>query len=574
MKSLQKLAKGQKGRYYTLFALAFAFGIVVIFQAYLIVSIVDDLFLKNRAFDEVLLFLLLLLAVFLVRSVLSFWSGKIGLKMAAQVKADYRKSLLQVYSGQSLMTSYKGQTGQKVSVMMDAVDELDSFYSKYVPQRIMTTVVPFMILVVVFTQHVYSGLIILVTAPFIPLFMIIIGKITQQKSEEKLDSLTAFSGRFLDTLQGLVSLKLYGRSKPYKEKIRQSSLDFRNATMKILKVAFTSSLMLEFISMLSIGLVALELGLRLVVFNEISFFVAFFILLLVPEFYNMLKELGSAFHAGRSSTGAASKIEQELASEDRLSKWGSISVMKESISMELKNIGFEYDTEGFVLKNIQANIPAKGQVAIVGKSGSGKTTLLHVIAGLLEPLEGEVLINGRTRSDYQEHQWFAHVSYITQHPYLFAGTIAENIALGIAATNEEIEKAAVKAGISELVQSLPKGYDTPIGEGGRGFSGGEKQRIALARAFLKKPAVVLFDEPTTGLDLFTEQLLHKSIRKLAKTSTIITVAHRIQTIKEANHILFLEDGAMVAQGTHNQLKASVLSYQELFSRHGEEEQQR
>ncbi|WP_209124119.1 thiol reductant ABC exporter subunit CydD [Alkalihalobacillus sp. BA299] len=572
MKTLQKLAKAQKGRYYSLFVLAIMFGAAVIMQAYLIVSIVDGLFLNQRTFEEVILFLLLLLGVFMVRAVLSYWSGKIGLNMAAEVKADFRKRLLQAYSGQSLIESYTGQSGEKVSVMMDAVDELDSFYSKYVPQRILTTVAPIMLLVVVFTQHVYSGLIILLTAPFIPLFMIIIGKITQQKSEEKLDSLTAFSGRFLDTLQGLVSLKLYGRSKHYKEMIRHSSLDFRDATMKILKVAFTSSLMLEFISMLSIGLVALELGLRLVVFNEISFFAAFFILLLVPEFFNMLKELGSAFHAGRSSTGAASKIEQELSKEDCITKWGNGSMLKQPVSIELKNIGFEYDSKGFALKNIQANIPPKSQVAIVGKSGSGKTTLLHVIAGLLEPSAGDVIVNGRLRSEYREQDWFRHISYITQHPYLFAGSIAENIALGIDATREEIKVAAKKAGISELVESLSLSYDTPIGEGGRGLSGGEKQRIALARAFLKKPLVVLFDEPTTGLDLFTEQLLHQSIRELAETSTIITVAHRIQTIKEAGHILFLKHGALVAQGTHDQLKASVSAYQELFSKQGREEQ--
>ncbi|MEB1805868.1 MAG: thiol reductant ABC exporter subunit CydD [Bacillaceae bacterium] len=571
MKTLQKLAKEQKGRYYSLFAIAIAFGFVLITQAYLIVSIVDDLFLNQVAFDQVSAFLLLLLAVFLFRSFLSYWSGKIGLKMAAQVKADYRKRLLQAYSRHSLMSSYKGQSGQKVSVMMDAVDELDNFFSKYVPQRIITTVVPVMILVVVFTQHVYSGLILLFTAPFIPIFMIIIGKMTQEKSEEKLDSLTAFSGRFLDTLQGLLSLKLYGRSKHYKEVIRQSSLEFRDATMKILKVAFTSSLMLEFISMLSIGLVALELGFRLVVFNEISFFTAFFILLLIPEFYNLLKELGSAFHAGRSSTGASDKIERELSQAEQTHTWGSRSLSKGPASLELRNVSFQYEVNGFTLSDINASLPMNGQTAIVGKSGSGKTTLLHIVAGLIQPQEGKVLTDGHERLEYKEEEWFSKISYITQHPYLFSGTIAENITLGTKASKADIEEAAVKAGISDLIETLPERYDTPIGEGGRGLSGGEKQRIALARAFLKKPSIVLFDEPTTGLDLFTEQILQKSIKELAQASTVITVAHRLQTIKEANHILFLENGELKAQGTHEQLKASVSSYKKLFSKNGEEE---
>jgi ATP-binding cassette subfamily C protein CydD len=569
MKSLQKLASAQKGRYYTLFGIALLLSVVIVLQAYLIVLIVDNVFLNKQTFDQVFPLLLLLLGVLLIRASLSYSSGQIGVKMAAKVKSDYRKKLLQSYSQSSLMASYKGQSGQKVSVMLDTVDELDSFFSKYIPQKIVTTIAPVIILIVIFSQHWYSGLIILLTAPFIPLFMIIIGGLTQRKSEEKLDQLTAFSGRFLDTLQGLVTLKLYGRSKHYKEVIERSSLNFRDATMNILKVAFTSSLMLEFISMLSIGLVALELGLRLVVFNQISFFTAFFILLLVPEFYTLLKELGSAFHSGRSSAAAAAKLEPEFKNNESLTTWGNQVIPKEPVSIALKNVGFHYHENGFALNKIEAVIPSFSQVAIVGKSGSGKTTLLHLIAGLVPPAEGVVLVNGQPRSEYREQDWFATIGYITQHPFLFSGTIAENIALGMDTSNEEIAKAAEKAGISDLINSFPNGYDTLIGEGGRGLSGGEKQRIALARAFLKKPAVILFDEPTTGLDLLTEQLLQDSIQELAKNSTMISVAHRLQTIKQAEYVLFLEKGSMIAQGTHEQLKTSVPEYRKLFS--GEKE---
>ncbi|MFC0469217.1 thiol reductant ABC exporter subunit CydD [Halalkalibacter kiskunsagensis] len=571
MKSLKKLASEQKGRYYSLFVLAIMLGVLIVLQSYMIVTIVDDLFLAKQTFDQVFPMLLGLMVVLLARVSLSYGNGKIGVAMAANVKAVFRKRLLKSYASQTLSASYKGQLGQKVSVMMDAVDELDSYFSKYVPQRIVSSVVPLIILVVVFSQHLYSGLIILVTAPFIPLFMAIVGGLTQRKSEAQLDSLSAFSGRFLDTLQGLVSLKLYGKSRHYKSVIERSSLDFRDTTMAILKVAFTSSLMLEFISMLSIGLVALELSLRLVVFNEISFFTAFFILLLVPEFFTSLKDLGSAFHAGRSSMGAAVKIEDELKKEDRSASWGANKMPDGPRTIELKNVQFQYDADGFMLKKIQASIKPYSQVAIVGKSGSGKTTLLHVIAGLLPQTSGTILVDGHDRFNYAEHEWFGHISYITQHPYIFAGTIEENIALGVQATKDEIRKAAAKAGIDQMVQSLPNGYATVIGEGGRGLSGGEKQRVALARAFLKHPSVVLFDEPSTGLDLFTEQRLHESMKELSKTSTIITVAHRMQTIKDADHILFLEEGVLLAQGTHEYLKESNPSYRELFSAQREEE---
>lgn len=568
MNTLQKLARAQKGRFYSLYSLSIAFGIIVVAQAYFIVSIVDDLFLGEKSFQQVIPFFIGLAVVLFIRALLSYSSGQIGVKMASVVKSEFRKKLLQAYSGQSLLTSYKGQSGRKVSVMLDTVDEIDSFYSKYVPQRILSTVASVIILIAVFSQHFYSGLIIIITAPFIPLFMAIIGMHTQKKSEEKQDSLNTFSGRFLDTLQGLTSLKLFGRSHHYKKVIRSSSLHFRDSTMDILKVAFMSSLMLEFISMLSIGLVALELGLRLVVFQQVSFFTAFFILLLVPEFFHLLKELGSAFHAGRSSSGAAAKIEEALGEEGKKTSWGVEKLSNNRVEVKLQGVGFSYG-EGFALQKVDYTFPFIGQIAIVGRSGAGKTTLLHVVAGLLQPTEGDVVVNGKNRNDYEEKEWFQHVSYITQHPYLFSGTIAENIALGLKVNDSEMEEAIRKANITELVASLPDGVNTMIGEGGRGLSGGEKQRIALARAFLKKPSIILFDEPTSGLDLMTEKLLQHSIREMAKHALVVTVAHRLQTIKSADQILFIQNGEIDAIGTDEQLRTSVIGYEQLFKKGGE-----
>lgn len=565
MKSLKRLARAQKWRYFMLVSCAVAIGFIVIAQAYVIVSIVEDIFLDKKEFKQVTALLVILLGVLLLRSLLSYGVRHIGIKMAAVVKADYRKRLLQAYSGQSLLAGNRVQSGKKVRVMMDAVDELDGFYSSYIPQRIVSTAVSLIILMAIFSLHIYSGIIILVTAPLIPVFMIMIGKTTQKKSEEKLDSLSAFSGRFLDTLQGLVSLKLYGTASRYQTIIRTSSLDFRDTTMAILKIAFTSSLMLEFISMLSIGLVALELGFRLVIYQEVTFFTAFFILLLVPEFYHLLKELGSAFHSGRSSIGAASKIDEVLEQKYHLLEWGEDSIENGGIvKIELENIVFSYGSTGFKLTNINAIIPTTGHVAIVGKSGSGKSTLLYLLAGLLKESSGDLTVNGKSRSEYQENNWFSMVTYITQDPYLFSGTFAENISLGLDATIEDIFEAAGKANISDFIASLPNGYETIIGEGGRVLSGGEKQRVALARAFLRKSSVILFDEPTSGLDLLTEQVLKQSIKELAKESIVITVAHRLQTIKEASHVLFLEDGTIKAQGTHYQLYQSIPAYRQLF----------
>jgi ATP-binding cassette, subfamily C, bacterial CydD len=569
MKELNKLAKQQKSSMMTLYGTSLLMGGVVIGQAYLLVSIVNKMFIEGAGFQDILPMLGALLLILVGRAALTYVNGRTGIRMASKVKSDLRKRLLNKWAKNPLQASIQGQSGQKVSTMMDAVDGLDGYYSQYVPQRIQTTIVPLILLITIFTEHIYTGLIMVITAPFIPLFMAIIGVMTKNKSEKQMDKLTAFSGRFLDTLQGLTTLKLLGRGKQQKEGIRSASLDFREATMEVLKTAFLSSLMLEFISMLSIGLIALEVGLRLVVFESISFFTAFFVLVLAPEFYLSLKELGQAFHTGRGSMGAAKKVMEELEEKDRPVHWGEkeLESFGTPATMELRTVGFSYGDKGFVLQSISAVFPPGSQVAIVGHSGAGKTTLLHLLAGLLDPSEGDIVIDGYSRSEYRESDWFDQLSYISQNPYLFSGTISENIAVGgrEGVTREEIEYAAEKAGISQMIAGLDKGFDTPIGEAGRGLSGGEKQRIAIARAFLKKPSIILFDEPTTGLDLKTEGILQASIQELSKDSTVITVAHRLHTIREADQILFLENGKLSGIGNHEELMKSSSRYHEMVT---------
>ncbi|MBT2217025.1 thiol reductant ABC exporter subunit CydD [Virgibacillus dakarensis] len=569
MRNLKEVAFKQKSSLVFLLILAVITSGAIIGQAYLFVRIVDGVFLQGQSYKAILPFLVGLLIVLLIRTISAYVSSRTGVRMAAIAKADFRKALLNKYASNPVQASLRGQSGERVSVMMDAVDQVDSYFSQYIPQVMRTSFIPLFILIVVFTQHVNTGLIMTITAPFIPIFMVIIGMQTKKKSEEQMEQLGAFSGRFLDILQGLVTLKLFGRATQQKQAIEQSSIGFRDATMKILKIAFTSSFMLELISMLSIGIIALEVSIQLIIYESISFFIGFFVLVLAPEFYNALKELGSAFHNGKSSMGAANKVFAELAEKDSGVQWENQSLQIESTppAIVLQDAGFSYGEEQFALKNINAEIPSYGQIAIVGESGSGKTTLLHLLAGLVAPSTGSILVNGQPLSVYKEKDWFNQLSYISQHPYIFSGTIAENIAIGgnHDASRSEVEQAAEQAGIAEMIQSLDAGYDTAIGEAGRGLSGGEKQRVALARAFLKQPSVILFDEPTTGLDLYTERMLQRSMRQLSKNATVITVAHRLHTIKHSDSILFLENGRLIAAGTHHQLMNTVAAYRDMVS---------
>ncbi|WP_226035183.1 thiol reductant ABC exporter subunit CydD [Aquibacillus saliphilus] len=569
MQNLKKTVWMHNKRLYFLVGLTLLLGFAIVVQAFLMTTIVEGVFLENLSFSAITTWLVALVLILLIRAVSDYLSKRIGVSIASDVKRDVRKRLITKYAQQPVQLAEKGQTGKKVSMLLDGVDEMDSFYSQFIPQVMQSTFVPLLAMIVVFTQHVNSGIILLLSAPFIPIFMIVIGMKTQKKSEEKLEKLASFSGTFLDTLKGLVTLKLFGRTKRQQDEIEKSSLGFRDTTMDILKVAFTQSFMLEIISMLSIGIVALELAIQLIIYESISFFTAFVILILVPEFFTALKELGTTFHNGRSSMGAANKVLEEFDTEDDTIKWGKRELVKQDVppTIQLDQLGFSYPDSNFHLEAIDATFSPKQKIAIVGASGAGKSTMLHLLAGMITPQHGAIKINQQDLVHFTEKSWLAQLSYISQNPYIFSGTIGENIAMGTTASvsEEAIQQAAQSAGIAPLIESLEKNYHTKVGEAGRGLSSGEKQRVSIARAFLKKPNVVLLDEPTRGLDLATEKILQQSIEKLNETATVITVAHRLHTIKTADQILFLENGQLQAVGTHQSLLDNLPAYREMVS---------
>lgn len=566
MKDLKQLAFEQKSAISLLIVMSALRGAAMIGQAVFFVLVVDGVFIKNSSFEEITPFLIGLLLAIIIRSGTGYLIGRTGVDMAASIKKQLRLRLIQSFKEDPLLSSTESHSGQKVSLLMDAVDETDGFFSKYIPQLIQSYIIPIMLLGAIFSQNWTTGLIILVTAPFIPVFMAIVGKRTKEKADEKMVQLNRFSGTFLDILQGLTTLRLFGQGEKQKEKIKESSKNFRDSTMDVLKSAFMSSLTLEYISMLSIGIIALEVGLRLVVFDNLTFFSAFFIMILVPDFFTMLKDFGSAFHTARGSVSASQMMNEEFSKERKQVEWGDIELPDGKVpQLDIGHLSFSYGQQ-FELADVSLAIKPYSKIAVIGKSGSGKTTLMNLIAGLLPIDDGDILIDGKPRKEIDESSWFKQLSYISQSPYLFAGTIRENIAIGVNGnpSAKEIDEAARKAGIHELVESLPEGYHTRVGEGGRGLSGGEKQRIALARAFLKKPTIILFDEPTTGLDLQTERILQQSIAELSRNATVLTVAHRLHTIRDSDQIVYLDNGRVAAVGPHEELAANFTPYQNLL----------
>lgn len=569
MQKLKQTIWLYKKSIFILMGLTLLLGIAIITQAFAMTRIVDGVFLKDQSFTDIVPWLLLLLLILLMRSGSDYLSKRIGVSIASDVKGNIRRELLTKYTNSSLHIAGQGQTGKKVSMLLDGVDEMDSFYSQFIPQVMQSIFVPILIVIVVFTQHVNSGLILIVSAPFIPIYMIIIGIKTQKKSEEKLEKLASFSGKFLDTLKGLVTLKLFDQTNRQKDELEKASLSFRDTTLDILKIAFTQSFALELISMLSIGIVALELAIQMIIYQNISFFPAFFILILVPEFFTSLKELGLTFHNGRASMGATKKVLEEFEEQDSLIVWGVQEIPEQGNppTIKLDHVGYTYPDDGFQLQPITATFLPKQKIAIVGASGTGKSTLLHLLAGMITPDNGSIKHNNVELTAYTEASWLKQISYISQHPYMFSGTMYENISMGIteAVDEDDVYEAAKLAGLVPLITSLEKGLQTSIGEAGRGLSSGEKQRVSIARAFLKKPKIVLLDEPTRGLDLATEGILQQSIEKLSEMATVITVAHRLHTIQNADQILYLEKGRLQAIGTHKYLLDNVPAYKKVVT---------
>lgn len=523
----------------------------IILQAVGIVKTVDLVFIRNAAFSAVFPYLWMLAVAIIVRLSTQLLIARLGGRLAASIKMRARTDLLEHWSAHAFTVQGARQTGSNVTLFTDTVDELESYYRDYIPQVIKTTVIPLAVLVAVFLTHPASALIMVITAPFIPLTYIIIGMQTKAKSEEQLVEMNRFSGKFLDLLQGLQTLRLFGQSQKQRMLLAHNNESFMNATLAVLKIAFASTLFIELITTLGIGLVALEIGFRMIVFETLAFAPAFLVLTLAPEFYNALKELGAAFHTGRGSLGAASLLEETLKEPAVPVQWGEKQVsLKQSLS--LQKAVFSYK-DGPAIGPLSISARVGKTTAIIGPTGHGKTTALHMLAGMVELQSGTVLIDGISRKEISEEAWYNEMTYIAQHSYVFAGTLRDNICMGQSCSDEKIINALKEAQLLDWFYSLPAGLETHIGEAGRGLSGGEKQRVALARAFLKKPSIVFFDEPTAGLDVLTEKLLTMAIKQLSKEATVVIVAHRFESIGHADYIYILENGLITACGTHSEL---------------------
>ncbi|HHC9944531.1 TPA: ABC transporter ATP-binding protein/permease [Staphylococcus aureus] len=510
-----------------MFLVSTGLGILVIAQNILIADFLAKII--RHQFQGLWMVLFILLGVLLLRATVQFLNQWLGDTLAFKVKHMLRQRVIYKNNGHPI--------GEQMTILTENIDGLAPFYKSYLPQVFKSMMVPLIIIIAMFFIHFNTALIMLITAPFIPLFYIIFGLKTRDESKDQMTYLNQFSQRFLNIAKGLVTLKLFNRTEQTEKHIYDDSTQFRTLTMRILRSAFLSGLMLEFISMLGIGLVALEATLNLVVFHNIDFKTAAIAIILAPEFYNAIKDLGQAFHTGKQSEGASDVVFEFLEQPNNNNEFLLKYEENQKPFIQLTDISFRYDdSDRLVLNDLNLEIFKGDQIALVGPSGAGKSTLTHLIAGVYQPTIGTISINQRDLN----------IGILSQQPYIFSASIKENITMFKDIENNTVEEVLDEVGLLDKVQSFTQGINTIIGEGGEMLSGGQMRRIELCRLLVMKPDLVIFDEPATGLDIQTEHMIQNVLFQHFKDTTMIVIAHRDNTIRHLQRRLYIENGRLIA----------------------------
>ncbi|MGW7225750.1 thiol reductant ABC exporter subunit CydD [Streptomyces cyaneofuscatus] len=511
---------------------------LVIAQAMLIAEIVVGGFEDGLTVTELRTSLLLLAAVAVGRALVAWLTELAAHRASAAVKSELRGRLLEraALLGPGWLSGQR--TGSLVALATRGVDALDDYFARYLPQLGLAVVVPVAVLARIVTEDWVSAAIIVVTLPLIPLFMILIGWATQSRMDRQWQLLSRLSGHFLDVVAGLPTLKVFGRAKAQAESIRTITTQYRRATLRTLRIAFLSSFALELLATLSVALVAVTIGMRLV-HGELDLYTGLVVLILAPEAYLPIRQVGAQYHAAAEGLSAAEEIFAVLETEPRASGTEDVP---DSVRLELAGVTVRH--EGRTDPSLDAaslTVEPGETVALVGPSGVGKSTLLNVVLGFAVPDEGHVRIGGRDLAELDPERWRSRIAWVPQRPHLFAGTIAENVRLARPDADDEAVVAALRdAGAYDFVAELPDGERTLLGEDGAGLSAGQRQRLALARAFLADRPLLLLDEPTASLDGETEAGIVDAVRRLAAGRTVLLVVHRPALLAVADRVVTLE----------------------------------
>ena len=512
-------------------------GLAVV-QAFALAGIITEVFQAGADLADVSTQVGVLVAVVLARVVLSYLSEVAANASAAQAKSQLRSALLEhVMRLGPVWLAGRGE-GELATLATRGVDALDAYFARYLPMLVLAVTVPIVGGVAILTQDVLAAVIVALTLPLIPLFMVLVGLYTQSRVDRQWRTLGVLSGHFLDVVAGLPTLAVFGRAKAQAASIRRIGDAYRVATLRVLRVAFLSSLVLELLATLSVALIAVSIGLRLVG-GDFTLYAGLVVLILAPEVYLPLRLVGANFHAAAAGLGAAEQVFDVLETAPPATgiRTDVPDPASSRITVDHLSVSYPERTE-HALHDLSLTIEPGRITALVGPSGCGKSTLLAVMLGFVAPTAGAVRIGEVDVAEFDPDTWRSRVAYVPQRPRLLALSLRENVALGAPeATDEQITAALHAAGATDVLTELPDGLDTHLGDGGRGLSVGQQRRVAVARALLRDAPLVLMDEPTAALDVATEADVLRGLRTHAAGRTIVVVAHRESLAELADDIV-------------------------------------
>ncbi|WP_419834590.1 heme ABC transporter permease/ATP-binding protein CydD [Endozoicomonas atrinae] len=561
-------------------------GVFLIVQASIMAGMIHRLVMESATREMLTEDFLSVLVLVIIRSACAWGREFCGFHAGASVRVEVRKLLLDKLRRLGPLVIGERPAGSWSAIAVEQVEELQEFIAKYLPQMALAVMIPAIMLVVAFPQSWVVGIIFLGTAPLIPVFMILVGMKAAEANRKNFQALSRLGGFFLDRLQGLETLKLFQRTRSAETQLADASEDFRIKTMQVLRLAFLSSTVLEFFASVSIALVAVFLGMsflgHITFGGDVTLYTGLFLLLLAPEYYQPLRELGTYYHAKAKAIGATEEILEVLSREEPQAHRGGLSlpeampltleVQELSVSAVIRSsAGSESadDSENkhqLLLDRLSFKIEPGSRVGIIGSSGAGKTTLINTLMGFWN-YQGQIKIAGQSLADTQLASWRKEIAWLGQLPLIIHGSVYDNIAFGRAVSHDQCLEALARAQGMDILANLPDGLDSVLKEQGGNLSVGQAQRIALARALVLPVRLLILDEPTASLDSVSESLVLDALDAIPDECTVITITHRISQLNAMDQILMLDKGNLVADGSPSTLARESALYQQFVSMH-------
>lgn len=538
-------------------------ALMIIAQAWLMAFLLQSLIVEQQPRDDLLRLFLLLAGCFFLRALLNYAREIVGFRAGVAIRQGLRQQVLDRLTALGPAWIQGKPAGSWATLLLEQIEEMQDYYARYLPQMTLAALIPLCILLTVFPLNWAAGLILLATAPLIPLFMAMAGMGAAEANRRNFTALARLSGDFLDRIRGRETLRLFHRAAAETESIATSTRRFRQRTMDVLRLAFLSSAVLEFFASLAIAVVAVYFGfsylgeLHFGAYGQsVTLFTGFVTLILAPEFFQPLRDLGTFYHARAQAIGGAEAIERFMReSPQPASTSGSATPDADTpIAVVAENLIALSLSEQPLCGPLNFTLRAGERVALAGASGAGKSVLMNVLLGFL-PYRGSLLINGVELRDLHRDSWHQHLAWLGQNPQLPADTLRENIVMGHELSSARLARLLDECGVSEFLPHLPAGLDTPLGDDGAGLSVGQAQRIALARALAKPSRLLLLDEPAASLDSRSEQQVMQALNQASLRQTTLMITHQLDQLHQWDTIWVMQAGQLIQQGSWQQLAA-------------------